>query len=533
MPAARGPMANGGAIEGAERNNRETFSWNPSIVSPDMMINGVKDMADARGRNVVMNDGYATGAVNIHRDSIVGSQFRLNAQPDWRTLGATKEWAEEFQRVMEARFNLYGDSLDCWFDASGELTLTGMVRLAIGGFVMTGEVLATAEWLRSSVRPFSTAIQMVSPIRLGNPDGLPDSKRLRKGIEKDVNGAPIRYWFKVAHPGDYYSDSDDFTYKPVDARKPWGRRMVIHIKDPLQIDQSRGVADMVSVLKQMRMTKQYQDVVLQNAVVQASYAASIESDLPSEMVYGSLGVGQAGFGDTLGLYMKALTEYSGGAKSLQVDGVKIPHLFPGTKMNIKSLASPGGVGSTFEESLLRHVAAGFGVSYEQFSRDYTKTNYSSARASMAETWKGMQSRKKQVADRFASSVYQLWLEEEINNGRDVPLPANWQEGDFYNPLKREALCRCTWIGASRGQIDEMKETQAAVLRIANGLSTYEAECARLGEDWRVIFEQRQREDEAMREMNLTFGMTATKPAANQQAQTITGQGNDNQQDDEQ
>ena len=76
-------------------------------------INEHKDMADARGIDSVQNDGYATGAVNIHRDNIVGSQFRLNAQPDWKTLGATKAWAEEWQTTMEARFNLYADSLDC------------------------------------------------------------------------------------------------------------------------------------------------------------------------------------------------------------------------------------------------------------------------------------------------------------------------------------------------------------------------------------------------------------------------------------
>jgi capsid protein len=28
----------------------------------------------------------------------------------------------------------------------------------------------------------------------------------------------------------------------------------------------------------------------------------------------------------------------------------------------------------------------------------------------------------------------------------------------------EAMSRCDWIGASRGQIDELKETQAAILR---------------------------------------------------------------------
>mgnify|MGYP000225759586 CR=1 FL=1 len=87
----------GGGIEGAERTSRETFNWNPQIISPDRQINPIKEMADARGRDIVQNDGYTIGAVHTHRDSIVGSQFRLNAQPDYDLLGATEDWAEEFQ----------------------------------------------------------------------------------------------------------------------------------------------------------------------------------------------------------------------------------------------------------------------------------------------------------------------------------------------------------------------------------------------------------------------------------------------------
>lgn len=510
----------GGALEGAARNARETFSWAPSIISPDQQINPVKDLIDARGRDSIQNDGYAMGAVNTHRDNIVGAQYRLNAQPDYKTLGADEAWAEEFQEVVESRFNLLSDSPECWFDASRKNTLTGLIRLGVGGFLMTGEVLATAEWMRESGRPFSTAVQMVAPIRLSNPDGLPDDRYLSGGVRKNIYGAAIGYHIRSGHPTEFF-DTRFNQWRYVPATKPWGRRQVIHIVEQLQPDQTRGVADMVAVLKQMRMTKKFQDVVLQNAVVNASYAAAIESELPREMVFGAMGAGQAGLGDMLGQYMTALAGYAAGAENIAIDGVKMPHLFPGTKLSLKPMGTPGGVGSEFEESLLRHTAAALGLSYEQFSRDYTKTNYSSARASMAETWKFMQSRKKTVADRMATMIYLLWLEEEINAG-NLPLPRGMTNAIFYDPLKREALANCTWIGASRGQIDEMKETQSAILRINSGLSTYEAECARLGEDFRRIFAQRARENRMMKELGLDFSTAATKPGANDRQQLMKG-----------
>lgn len=493
----------GGGLEGASRNTREMFSWTPQIISPDQQImGGVKQLADARARDMIQNDGYAMGSVAIHRDSIVGAQYKLNAKPNWRVLGLTEAWAREWQQYVEARFNLVAESPNNYFDASGVNTLTGLVRLAVGGVLMTGEVLATAEWLRQNNRPFSTAIQMVSPTRLCNPDGMMDTANLRSGIKQDLYGRPISYFIKKTFPGAEYG-ADDWKWIEVAAQKPWGRKQVIHIFEQMMPGQSRGISEMVSVLKQMKMTKGFQEIVLQNAVVNASYAAAIESELPSEVVYSQMGMGQSTFAQVMSGYMQSLMEYAGASKNIQIDGARIPHLFPGTKLKMQPMGTPGGVGTDYEESLIRNIAAALGLSYEQFSRDYTKTNYSSARASMGETWKFMNSRKKIVADRFASTIYALWLEEEIAAG-NIPLPPGKTRDWFYEPLVKDALTCAEWIGASRGQIDEKKETEAAILRIKNGLSTYEIEIARLGGDWREVFDQRAEEEGIIKEKELNF-----------------------------
>lgn len=517
-----GDKAIGGGLEGAERSSRELLRWTPPIISPDQQINPLKDMADARGRDMVQNDGYAIGAVQTHRDSIVGSQYRLNAEPDYELLGADEAWAEEFQRVVESRFNLIADSQECWFDASRRNTLTGLIRLAVGGFLYTGEVLGTVEWIREAWRPCRTAIQMVSPTRLTNPDHQADDRFLRRGIERDLYGRSLAYHFRNAHPSEFYSGDALWKWRRVPATKPWGRRQVIHIIEQLQPDQTRGMADLVSALKQMKMTKKFQDVTLQNAVVNATYAAAIESELPREIVFGAMGAGQPGFGQMLGDYMTSLQAYVGSADNIAIDGVKMPHLFPGTKLSMKPMGTPGGVGTDFEESLLRYIAATLGLSYEQFSRDYSKSNYSSVRASMGETHKYMQGRKKVVADSMATTIYTLWLEEELNAG-NLPLPpGKTVDQIFYDdPVMREALCACSWIGASRGQIDELKETQSAIMRIKGGLSTYQVECARLGEDFRRVFKQAAREQKMMTELGITFGLDATKPGTNDAQQTMT------------
>jgi lambda family phage portal protein len=523
------PSVNGG-YDGASRTSRELAAWSPIIRSADQDINWDKPQIDARAIDMTRNEGYALGAVNIHKDSIVGGQYVLNALPDWETLGATEAWAEEFQKVVETKFGLWGESAQNWPDASRINTFTSLVRLAVGIHTVCGEVLATAEWITAPGRAFKTAVQMVDVARLSNPYDQADHDDMRRGVRKDSYGAPLSYFIRTTFPNQIYAGGNyaqnPFVWKEVPIRKPWGRLQVVHIYEQMRPDQSRGVSDMVAVLKEMRMTKTFRDITLQNAVLQATYAASIESDLPADMIWEQMGVG-ADDGQ-LNTYLNQLAAYAGGAKGLAIDGVKIPHLFPGTKMKLQPAGTPGGVGTGFEESLQRHIAAALGLSYEEFSRDYTKTNYSSARASMLNTWKSMQSKKKNVADRFANAIYDLWLEEFINSG-ECPMPAGKTASHFYEGLNKEAYTNCDWIGASRGQIDELKETQAAVLRIQNNLSTYEDEISRGGKDFRRVFAQRKRENKIMQEDDLVnVAATTAVPGQKPNGQQDLATANDGQ-----
>jgi len=531
-------IVNGGALEGAEQFSRETALWAPSMRSPDQVINGVKPLADARGRDVVRNNGYASGAAALHKDSIVGAQYRLNAQPNWRLLstlgGAFDEtWADEFQTVVEARFALLSDSEAAWLDAQRVNTLTGMIRLAVGIFLMTGEFIATCEWIREANRPVRTALQFVSSDRLCNPDGQSDTRTLRRGVERDLRGRALAYHFRMGERLDPYPDDLSFRWTRVPTIKPWGRKQVIHILEQSLPDQSRGVSEMLSAMKQMKTLQKFTDVTLQSAIISASYAAAIESELPNDAVAAALGaMGSSDPGASLlGVYrsyMTALGSYLTDANNIRIDGAQIPHLFPGTKLNITPAKTAGGVGTGFEESLMRHTAAALGVSYEELSRDFSKTNYSSGRAAMGVSAKFMASRKKHLADRIANEVYALVLEEEMAAG-NVPLPRGVTRDDFYQPLAKEAFTACKWIGSGAGQIDELKETQASMLRIASGLSTYEMETARLGNDWREVFAQRARENKVIEDLDLTFDTNTVKPNGaiedpNAAAGNQTGQG---------
>lgn len=534
------PMSLGGGLEGADRFARETAHWNPAMGSTDQVINTAKPLADMRSRDMAMNNGETYGAVSTMQNGIVGGQYRLNARPNYKALaritGITafdQKWAEEFQEAVESLYELIADSEAHYLDASGRMTVTDMVRLAVGGFCITGEVLATAEWIKDRNRPLSTAIQMVSPTRLSNPNDEPDRKSLRRGIQTDRRGRPVMYHIRKGHPGEFYSDDFDggYTWVPVEPAKPWGRPQVLHIFEPRYYEQSRGIADMVAALKQMRMTKRLSEVTLQSAVIAATYAAAIESEMPPEAVAAMMGgnTPSENYMSAIATYMNALGQYVAQSNSIAIDGAKLPHLFPGTKLNLKPVGTPGGIGTDFEQSLHRGTAAALGMSYEEFTRDFSKVSYPGAKAAGAMTERFMQARKKTVADRTANFAYSLTV-EELMGDRMLPLPnmsPRMQRAIFYaHPLCRDAFCRAGWVGASRGQIDELKETQAAILRIKSGLSTYEIETAKLGIDFRELFEQREREEALIAKHKLVFGLDTNRPGANDRQQTMNEPAND-------
>jgi len=498
-------MIAGDAYEGASRQSQELARWMPSMQSADADIIPELDILGARSRDLFRNDAYVSGGDRIHRDNIVGGQYLLNAKPKSKILfGSIDEvWDFEFQEEVEEKFMLWAESSHYWADASRKSTFTELVRLAVGVYLAGGEILSTAEWMPADGRPFRTAVQVIDTARLSDPfDRQFVQDRVRAGVEIDRRGAPLAYYIRNYNPGDirHPIDVDAYKWRRVPIRKPWGRLMVLHKFEQRRPEQTRGTPYTVQMLKETRMGRKFRDMVLENAIVNATYAASIESELPQQ-AFAALG-GEDAIEGVVEPWLSAIREFSGGAKNLSIGGTKIPHLFPGTKLQLRPAGRGGPIGTDFERSVLRYMSAALGVSYEQLSKDFSNTNYSGYRGAMNETRKFMNAQKKMAADTMANFIYRLWLEEAISKNQievlKRPNIPNWYEG-----LNAEAYSHCQWIGAAQGQVDELKETQAAILRMKSGLSTQEYEVARAhGGDWREVNRQMQREKRMREELGL-------------------------------
>ncbi|MGC9755824.1 phage portal protein, partial [Escherichia coli] len=164
-----------------------------------------------------------------------------------------------------------------------------------------------------------------------------------------------------------------------------------------------------------------QNTQLQSAIVKAMYAATIESEMDTQSAMDFiLGANSNEQRDKLTGWIGEIAAYYAAAP-VRLGGAKVPHLMPGDSLNLQTAQDTDNGYSVFEQSLLRYIAAGLGVSYEQLSRNYAQMSYSTARASANESWAHFMGRRKFIASRQASQMFLCWLEEAIVR-RVVTLP---------------------------------------------------------------------------------------------------------------
>ncbi|HFQ9537835.1 TPA: phage portal protein [Escherichia coli] len=408
-------------------------AWNPPGESVDAALLPNFTRGNARADDLVRNNGYAANAIQLHQDHIVGSFFRLSHRPSWRYLGIGEEEARAFSREVEAAWKEFAEDDCCCIDVERKRTFTMMIREGVAMHAFNGELFVQATWDTSSSRLFRTQFRMVSPKRISNPNNTGDSRNCRAGVQINDSGAALGYY--VSEDGYPGWMPQKWTWIPREL--PGGRASFIHVFEPVEDGQTRGANVFYSVMEQMKMLDTLQNTQLQSAIVKAMYAATIESELDTQSAMDFiLGANSQEQRERLTGWIGEIAAYYAAAP-VRLGGAKVPHLMPGDSLNLQTAQDTDNGYSVFEQSLLRYIAAGLGVSYEQLSRNYAQMSYSTARASANESWAYFMGRRKFVASRQASQMFLCWLEIDLtevggeryffcNEQNEKGEPVTWQ-----------------------------------------------------------------------------------------------------------
>ncbi|NWA24047.1 phage portal protein [Pseudomonas gingeri] len=509
--------------EGANWSTQEMGDWLPWIRSPDSEINQFRDRMVARSRDLVRNDGWAAGGITRILDNTVGASMRLSANPDYRGLAALTgnrkfdaKWAEEFRREVEALWRGYSDDIGRYNDVSRQLTISQQLRLALRHKLVDGDSLVVAYWMPERVgygrANFSTAFMLVDPDRLSNPYQMVDSKYMRGGVEIDEHGVPVAYHIRKAHQNDWYNSVESMEWERVLREDGDGWRRVIHDFERDRAGQNRGVGVFTPVLARFKMLARYYGVELQAATIAATFGTYVTSPYDPDQVQEALEAT-----DELSAYQGLRADWAE-QRPAMLNGARIPTLAPGESITSVGAEHPHSGFGDFAHEMLRTFAAAAGVSAEQISQDWSKTNYSSARAALLESWKTLTRRNTEFKSGTATPMYAGWLHEAMDRNM-LPLPSD--APDFMEA--RTAYSRCEWLGVARGWVDPVKEKQGAILGMDGGLSTLKRECAEQGLDYEEVIQQRAAEVAQFREAGLPmpswFGDNATNASTPEEEPT--------------
>lgn len=505
---SKASMLSGGGnapYDAADLYNEHTAAWRPYLWSPDGELNIYRDRIVSRVRDLVRNDGWANGIITRIMDNAVGANFRPRFRPDFRALAQYSGlktfdagWAAEYARALEANWRMWADDVGRYCDVERNLPLAQIMRVAFRHKLIDGDALAIAHYLPERVglgkARYATAIHLVDPDRLSNPQMRFDQMAIRGGVEVDEWGATVAYHIRRAHQGDWFSAAKSVQWERVERETAWGRPIVIHDYEHNRAGEHRGGAGVLTpVLQRMKMLAQYDGAELDAALVNAIFAAFIESPYDHALVDEALG----GPDETgIGAYQEGRNEFHAERK-IGINGTKIPLLYPGERFNFTNPTRPNANFMAFEKSFLRNAASAAGISAQQASQDWSDVNYSSARAALLDAWKTMSRRRTEFGMGFGQPIADCFVEEAMDID-DLPLPNGAPE---YIEC-RTAYSRAEWMGPGRGWVDPVAEKQGAVLGMDAGLSTLQAECAEQGLDYEEVLFQRKREVELFEDLGL-------------------------------
>jgi lambda family phage portal protein len=467
--------------------------WRPRLQSVDQDLNKFRGGMIARTRDLIRNNGYAQSTVYSFLDNVVGHFFNLQPTPSYLLLDRSFEWKANYSKILKARWNAWANSPYNYADYYDELTFVQLLRQATYNYIVDGECLGIVRY-RGGAGRYRLKLQLISPERLSTPESERANPDIIEGVQIDKNGRVVGYHICDKHP----SESGAKTWKYIAKRSTTGRKQVIHLFDKERPAQKRGRSIFAPIIQQFKLLDDYKITENERAIAQAMFAAVISSDMPSADAFAALGGEMDDDATPYQNFLECQADFKDASGGLAINGSKVAHLATNESLDIIKSDSPNTAYGQFTDANVREIASGTGLSYEQTSKDYSKTTYSSARTAMIETSKRFATMRGDCPQKLANELYSLWLEEDLELVSGYPDATVVRFAQFP-----AAWVSAQWLAPGKGEIDPLKQSQASKNNLELGRTTLADEAADLGKDFDEITEQRAYEQKQLKELNLT------------------------------
>ena len=268
---------------------------------------------------------------------------------------------------------------------------------------------------------------------------------------------------------------------------------VIHVIDPVEGGQLRGVSKLAPAIVKLFLLDQYDDAELDRKKVAAMYAMFVTSPAPENPL---------------------APDDEDGPDGVEISPGQIVRLDPGEDVTVGQPADSGGTYEPFQYRTLLQISAALGIPYPYLANDMVKGNFSNSRLALIEF------RRRVSAWQHSVMVYQLcrpayarWMDAAVLSGALV-LPG--YEGN------RARLLTADWLPTKWDWVDPLKDANAEIAQIEAGLKSRTQAIAERGYD----AEQVDREIAAERTRERTLGLDFRRPGSPAQSVQAVPEGDD-------
>ena len=278
-----------------------------------------------------------------------------------------------------------------------------------------------------------------------------------------MSSSVVAYHVLTGHPNDtfFIKDNHEKKYQIIPADE------IIHIFIQQRQHQTRGEPFMAPVIGSLKMLGGYREAELVAARAAAAKFGIITTPSGDEFV-----------GDDEDENQIPIVDMEPGSYSQLPEGHDFKMIDP---------THPTTAFGEFEAAVLRGIASGLNVSYTSLANDLTGVSYSSIRQGTIEERDHYKMLQSFLIEHFCEPVFSSWLDSALDFGA-LNIPATQEK---FNKFASNVHFR----GRGFAWVDPLKEINAAVTAINNGLISMNDVAANYGRDVEELFAQIQSDKE--------------------------------------
>lgn len=458
----------------AANTDRLTASWGATPMQADHIIARNQRALVARSREQAANNDYARAFLRMCRQNIVGPSGPVMQAQVTRANGALDR---DVNDALESGWSEWGRAENC--DVTGKRSWRAIVAGSVNTAAKDGEFFIRMVY-GTEAGPWGFALQTIDPQRCPvdmNEPAREDGSFIRHGIRFNRYGRPLGYYFTALTQSDENHWYGERAYDYVLAED------VIHGFVEDMEGQKRGLPWMATGLFRMRHLNGFEDAAIVNARVGASKMGFIQW--------------RDGYGPAL--------EEGEDPPEIDADPGVIETLPEGAEFKDWSPQFPSGETGPFVKHLLRGIAAGFGVPYNELAADLEGVNFSSIRQGTLDSrehWKELQ---EWLVETLVHRVFEAWLPIALLGGKLVT-----SKGRVLNAATPDKYRAVTWQPRRWDWIDPNADTKSAVDRKNNFLTSPSTIIREQGKDPSAVWTETARDMRAMVDALVAEGFDQAK-----------------------